>query len=229
MKTNSNAWSGFYEKDNNYKPMIPESFIARVFLSKKPVQLLQDYNFSNKKILDIGSGEGRHSKFFLELGFDVEGCEVSDDKVAELNEKFPDASFYTSVSNEIKQDDEYYDYIVGANSIYYLEDETSSIKHNISEISRVLKKDGCLVISFVGDKHFILDKSEKLDDNSALIKNDPLVFRNETRIRPVWDREDLVSVLAEHKELDIHKIGEITDECDGIFRHLYYCVLYKNR
>lgn len=227
MNLNSKVWSSFYAEEVNSKPLTPESFIARIFLSRNPVSLLRSYDFKEKKILDVGCGNGRHSFFFNQLGFDAYGFEVSDKKAMSLNEKFNTDHFFSSVTDNIKAKDESYDYVVGANAIYYLEGKDSSIEKNLAELSRVLKKGGCLIISFVGPKHFLLKHCHILKDKSVVIKKDPLEFRNNTRIRPGWDKADIKAMVENSHGLKVEKIGEILDECDNIYRHLFYCVIYK--
>ncbi|MGB0496329.1 MAG: class I SAM-dependent methyltransferase, partial [Kangiellaceae bacterium] len=171
---------------------------------------------------------GRHTHFFSQLGFNAHGMEVSHEKVKTLNEKFSTNTFFKSVTDNIDADSESYDFVVGANSIYYLDDEYSSIDNNLVELSRVLKGGGCLVVSFIGERHFLLDGCRKLDDKSVIVKRDPLGFRNETKIRPAWGKEDIKDMFESHIELELSKIGEVTDECDDKIRHLYYCVIYKS-
>ena len=228
MKINTEVWSKFYADDDDVKPLVPESFIARVFLSTSPIKLLKSFCFKGKKVLDVGCGNGRHSFFLSQLGFDVYGCEVDGVIAEKLNIKFSTNNFFASYVDCIDSDDESYDYVVGANSIYYLDNEDSTIKSNLSELERVLTKRGCMVISFIGEEHFLLNKCKVLDDRTVIIQKDPLEFRNDTRIRPAWGKDDIHSMFECFEKLSVYKICEIKDACAEFTRHIYYCVIYKD-
>ena len=47
-------------------------------------------------------------------------------------------------------------------------------------------------------------------DDSVSITNDPLLFRNNTRIRPLWDDNDLGNMLVD-AGLKLNRLSVITD------------------
>ena len=72
----SDNWSEFYNNNFNNNNYYPENFVQRIFHSTKPVKFL-DQNFENKRILDLGCGYGRNIPFLINLGFKVNGIEIS--------------------------------------------------------------------------------------------------------------------------------------------------------
>ena len=50
-------------------------------------KLISRYNYNNKKILEFGSGTGRHAKFFLDKGYTVHGVEKSKRMIANCKKR----------------------------------------------------------------------------------------------------------------------------------------------
>ena len=227
--TSSESWDGYYEKTFNNKPFIIESFVARTFLSTRPISLLQDYDFNGKYILDMGCGDGRHISFFKQLGFNVVGTEISDKKISLLQKKFPECKILYSKSNSLKIKTAIFDYVAAINSIYYLESNSSKIEDNIKELSRVLKKGGIGLISFIGHEHFICDdKSIEIKSGVFLIKSNMHQCDEDTLIRVIKTKSEIYNIINVIGDLEVLKIGEIKDILDEKTRHLYYTIIKKN-
>ena len=186
---------------------------------------MNSYEFENRLALDAGCGQGRHALFLKRLGFDVYACEVSAEHVAKLGKTFPDISFSVAINSRFPYNQNTFDYIVAANSMYYMNDgdNFSSI---LSEYSRILKPGGCLVGTMVNEDHSIILNADRLVDDSVYITNDPLLFRNNTRIRPLWDDNDLGNMLVD-AGLKLNRLSVITDTCENFKRSLTYFTAYK--
>jgi len=211
----SKEWDKYYNENKNNKPFVPESFIARIFLSKRPIKLLDSYNFKDKKILDVGCGDGRHIDFCNKLGFSSYGIEVSESKVNELRRKFPCNEFKIGISGNIGYDSNFFDYLMAVNSIYYL-DENDTLEKNIHECSRVLQDGGVFIASFVGQNHFVFQ-----DDSLNLHQCDSNIKMHKT------SSKDEIRTVCTKANLSVQFIGEIHDEIESYDRHLYYVVAKK--
>ena len=66
----------------------PSTLALKMFLSNNPDLNLLDHNFQNKKILDIGFGDGRDLVLFCQLGFETFGIEVDREVVSHTSSKF---------------------------------------------------------------------------------------------------------------------------------------------
>lgn len=221
-KTSSSAWGGFYKTLENPVNFFPENFIARIFLSKNPVQCLE-HDFKGKRLLDIGCGHGRHIPFFESLGLQVDGLEVTDEQVKALQQTFPTLNFYKGKSASIPVADAQYDYLAAVNAIYYVDDLESGFEANIKECTRLLKSGGYFIFSMVGAEHSLIQNAH-IENKYAQIQQDFLGFRNDTWLRPLWDKDELADLLP---GLELQKTGEVKETLDGFVRHIYYCVAKK--
>ena len=133
----------------------------------------------NKKILDVGFGYGNNTLFFCSLNLKVSGVEINKKicKIAENNIKRYGFSPNLKVGKNQKlpfKDNEF-DYLVSWNVLHY-EGNQTGIEKSIKEYSRVLKKNGRLIISTTGPQHKILKNSKTLGNHQYLL-NPPNDFR----------------------------------------------------
>jgi len=212
--SNINEWNKYYELNMNKKPFVAESFVARCFLSQRPVKMLSHYNFKKKKILDIGCGDGRHIDFFEKLKFNVFGVEISNQQVVILKERFPNSTFREGKSVDLPFENNFFDYLVAINSIYYLEDNTT-IEDNIYQCASKIKKGGIMLLSFIGKKHFIFSKNQTHQ------------CKGNVKIKSIDSQDELEEIFTRIPNLKIDMIGYIQDELNGYNREIYYAVVSK--
>lgn len=222
-KQASVAWAAYYKDRPQWENIFPESFMARIFLSRSPIRYL-DQDFEDKMLLDLGCGHGRHIPFLDGLGFNVSGLEVAQEQVESLTNRFPEQQFLCGSSAHIPTPDQSYDIVTACNSLYYIDDINEGFEAHLNEVARVLKDVGILVFSMVGAQHSILKNCEKQGDYARL-KYDFLGFREDTLIRPLWDKAELNALLKPH--FDLQKSGEIIETSEGFVRHIHYMVAYK--
>jgi ubiquinone/menaquinone biosynthesis C-methylase UbiE len=111
---------------------------------------LHRYAFSRevcrgKKVLDIASGEGYGSNLLSEVAEYVWGVDISSDAVAHAKEKYarPNLEFHIGSATSIPIKDGSVDVVVSFETIEHIVEHDSFL----SEIKRVLKKGGMLIIS----------------------------------------------------------------------------------
>lgn len=217
-------YSEFYKFQYQKKTHVPESFIARIFLSKIPVSFLENYEHKNKKILDFSAGSGRHIEFFLKLNMKVYGTEISKLQVKFLKNKTKIKNIFVSdFGKNIVNFKKKFDYVSVINSIYY-EDE-SSISNNINQMKEYTKADGTLILSFVGRKHYILKNAIK-KGNSYRIINCVHGSINKSKIYVIRDANHLKLFLKKLR-LKIIEYGESIDKSKGSARHIFYVTCKK--
>lgn len=112
------------------------------------VGALETIGIGNKKILDLGCGDGRHARLIKSMGASqVLGVDINEKMVELANAKNignPDVTFQVANGNQIPVESESMDIIVSNFVIHYFEDA----QEVFSEISRVLKDKGYFVGSF---------------------------------------------------------------------------------
>jgi O-antigen biosynthesis protein len=100
----------------------------------------------SKKVLDVACGSGYGSEILSESGADyVIGCDISKESI-EYAQKHYQKDNIKFVTNDIKKlnfNDEEFDCVISFETLEHIKDQ----KLVISELKRVLKKDGILIIS----------------------------------------------------------------------------------
>ena len=117
-------YTNFYLKGDPQKSY-PNEYVVRVFLGAYP-DLSLDKNYSGKKILDLGMGDGRNLRFMAEKGFDVHGVEISEKICSHVKSSMDKLGMKAHIkvgkNDSIPFDNSYFDYIVSWNSSYYMGD-----------------------------------------------------------------------------------------------------------
>ena len=207
--------SKFLTKENK-----PQSDVVRF------VKWLKECNFDidGKKVLDLGSGTGRNSFYFAELGAYVTGIEISktavdigikNAKEAGLSVQYIKQSMGELVPLDVSSVDVVLD-ITSSNSLTEAERDIY-----LSETNRVLKKGG----------YFFTKALCKEGDENAkyLIKNNP-GKEKDTYIMPeigvterVWTKEDFVEMYGKYFEiLHMEKKTNYTRMNDRVYKRNFW-------
>jgi len=134
------------------------------FATQEPSQYLVGFfskisNPKDKKVLDIGCGGGRNTEMLLRLGFDIfaldlhkKMVESTRKKIAKMNKKEAEKIILASVLS-LPYPDSFFDYVV-SNGLFHNAENLREFKLSVRETSRVLKKNGCLVLNTFVDGNF---------------------------------------------------------------------------
>jgi len=164
-----------YEEKYNigYGVMCPEGHIIRFYERF----LKYEKGMLKGKMLDFGCGNGVHSKYFLEKGYDVYGVDTSlmaINQARQLCEGF-DANFELIQPGQSILDiygEESFDVILANQSLYYCDNDT--IKRYASEFSRILKPSGVCLITMMSEKNCYFGMREEIGTNGlskVILKN----------------------------------------------------------
>ena len=116
-------------------------------------KIIEKYFFG--KILDLGCGCGRTTKYLFEKGYDVTGVELAENMVKEAKRKFPEIKFEVGDACNLKFPDESFDIVFfSAQGLDYIFPEGKRVKA-LEEISRVLKRRGYFIYSSHNPKKLI--------------------------------------------------------------------------
>ena len=135
---NNHLW---FDRSGAFK-YIEEDIDNQIRISKVLNFLQEQENKKGKKILDIGCGDGFIGKEIKNFGYSVYGLEISEDNVKKAIKNGVKAK-KGDVSKKFPFKDNSFDYLFAGEIIEHLFDT----QFFISEIKRVLKKDGIVIIT----------------------------------------------------------------------------------
>lgn len=168
LMANNDSWrkDKMYNKERGAKhpPLYPNEYMVKCFSS-------DSYSFINKKlrakadaspnplrVLEVGFFSGNNIRFFLDKGYEVEGCEISEEiggvGVKNLRDLgYGDFKAKVGENIELPYNDETFDVLVSINTLHYSASE--HFRNAIREWRRVLKVGGILYVETVGPDHFV--------------------------------------------------------------------------
>lgn len=168
-------WEKIYETEGD---VIEKKDVPFYPLVMENIQFLKENNV--KKILDLGCGAGRHSIPLAEAGFEVTGVDIAPKALKLLNTKKQDLPIKTieAEMDELPFVDETFDAIVCINVIHHAKLE--KIKKTISEMHRVLKKGGFILLDILSTSNFRTGKPDAKEI-------EPNTYINVGHIYKEWD------------------------------------------
>jgi len=87
MKTDSDDKYTTYYKNQKFSKVYPTEFVVRSFLGNYPRLTSNKSEYIGKSILDLGFGDGRNMPLLADLGFQVNGVEVTESICQHITEK----------------------------------------------------------------------------------------------------------------------------------------------
>jgi len=195
------SWDNMYKEVRSKKPLVwPEIQMIR---------LASRVNIDSKsRVLDLGCGEGRNIRYFLENNCDVVGIEENEEALRILkslyeidNDKLICSDAKTALNTFSEN---HFDLVVCWGVMQYL-DEPEAI---LQEIGRVLKKGAHLIISFTSEQ----DERERADT----VKN----FYSEDKIKKLIEKNNFEAI--NFGKVDNHFVTE--DKTDS-----YHWFLLQNK
>jgi len=148
--------------------------------------------FNKNKILVIGSGYGRNTKFFYENGYMVEGIEYAKDGIDIARRDNPNIRYYHGSAFDMPFTTEKYSAIYCYNVIHlFKESQRESL---ISICGNVLEDGGLLFFSAFSDDDIGYGVGDELETNTFESKKDKPVH--------YYGRDELIDSFASYKVLD---------------------------
>ena len=157
-----------------------------------------------KKILDLGCGIGRHIIYFAREGFQVYGCDISEQAINFTNkwlkEEKLEAEVQKGIFTSINYPDNTFDLVIAINVIYH--GFKKDIIKGFSEVLRILKPGGIFygTLKTKNKDEPFDDKSITLIDNQTIILNEGI----EANIPHFFSyKEDLIEFFREYEIVQI--------------------------
>lgn len=219
---------GKFYRNRKIRNLYPTEFVVRTFLGQYPGLALKKDNYSGKKILDLGFGDGRNLSLLRDLEFEIYGVETSTEIVDMAREYIDSANIIAQLSvgrnSDIPFTSELFDFVLACHSCYYI-DNGETFDDNLGEISRVIKPGGVLVASVPMVGNYILKHCKQLGNGYSKITNDPYQLRNGCILKYFASKEEIESSLSTYFEN--FSFGFLDDEYYGI--RVKACIFVCNR
>lgn len=157
------------------------------------------------RVLDLGSGIGRHTIPLAKRGLQVASLDVSDTALRVLNRRvqelrLPNVSVVRHQMRELPFLDDYFDAVVSTNVIHH--GRCKEIRRTLGEIHRVLRRKGYGLIIVLSDKDFRLGRGRKIEPHTYIFtrgeeKGITHHFFNERELRSYLKSFQIVSFTEE--------------------------------
>ena len=116
------------------------------------------------RILDLGCGTGRHVEYLQSMGFEAYGCDISEEALKKAKEKCPKCKFEKCDMKALPYENGFFDAVISNNLIQH--GLVREIRKTISEIYRVLKTGGFVLITTASTEHYNYGKGTKLEEGT---------------------------------------------------------------
>jgi ubiquinone/menaquinone biosynthesis C-methylase UbiE len=143
--------------DRNYSPEEPEETIVN----------FASFLHRNRKeaTMDLACGAGRHVVYMAQQGFTVTGTDISATGLKmtqkKLRERSLTATLVRTAMNNLPFSDSSFDAVICTRAIYH--QRLRGIQQALSEIRRVLRKDGSVLIDFLSKRTYIHAKGVEIE------------------------------------------------------------------
>lgn len=121
-----------------------ESFSATRDRMWPELKFMFDYSKKNEKVLDLGCGNGRFSKYLQET--DYTGADFSEKMIEQAKKRFPDKKFIVADVLNLPFEDNYFDKIYSVAMIHQIPSHKYRLEALI-EIKRTLKPNGQIFLT----------------------------------------------------------------------------------
>lgn len=222
------AWTREYQT-NQTQIAYPSEYVIRIFKGQYPRLNLRTEPFNQKKIGDIGCGDGRNLFLLNECGFDAYGVEITPEiaQAAQANLErlgINNVGVHVGMNDKLPFHNGFFDYLLSWNACYYM-GASRSFEQNVAEFARVLKPDGYLVLSIPKKSSFIYRNAQTVIPGYVTITSDPFNIRNGEVLRMFSGEEEIEQTFATHFKNFV--FGSIQDDCFGYEYHWHLIVCQK--
>lgn len=161
-------WNGLYRLER-FGLQYPSEIVVRFLFANFPADKRKRKNL---KILDIGCGGGRHVKLFAEQGFDISGVDFSEEAITQTKKMLKrfnlSAELQQGDMTNLPYEDNLFDGIVSFGVFYYT--DSAGMKKAISELYRVLKKNGRALIQTRTTNDYRFGKGREIEKSTFVLE-----------------------------------------------------------
>lgn len=176
-----------------------------------------------RKLLDVGCGSGFNAVTMAMLGWDVCGCEISQEIVAHARESMAGYGFDIPVevgdNEHLPYPDASFDFLLSMNVLHYAR-SPEAMRASVREYGRVLKPGGRILLFTITPESWLLDRAEAISENLMRIRRED-DYRTDELLFIFRDKDELENAFTDVFE-DV-RIG--TNRTDLFTRVLHHWLL----
>jgi len=162
-----------------------------------------------KRVLDLGCGGGRHVVYFAERGFEAYGADISETGLKLTKRRLIrpklEAEILKCDMKSIPFIDSCFNAVICIWTIYH--QRQKEIQETISEIQRVLKKNGLFLANFHSKRSSKYGKGIKVEENTFMQENGP----EKGVLHHFVDENDLRELLRDLRIVDLEAKEKMID------------------
>lgn len=173
MTDQKDNWTKFYT-GNSTMAFPPEGLIRVILGGPYPGQKMPKPQ-PRQVIVDVGCGDGSSFPLYRRAGLHAWGIEVSEEIAASTRSRIGTpgdgyGDIFIGTCSSIPLSGNFCDYLVAWNSCYYMSLGTGKFEDHVSEMARILKPDGWIIVSVPRPDCFIFDDIETVDGTADYVR-----------------------------------------------------------
>lgn len=194
---------------NKWNQILREKWYSKEEPDESIVNLVSSLKNRDKNlcVLDLGCGAGRHQVYMASQGIEAHGIDFSETGLNLTKKKLKKQKLESYLVKcdmcSLPYIDSYFDAVISLHTIYH--QKLRGIQKTISEIKRVLKKQGLVFINFLSKRTYSYGKGLEIEENMFI--NQEGAERG--IIHHFSDEEELKRLFSDFKSVDL-KLTEQT-------------------
>ncbi len=122
------------------------------------------------RVLDLGCGAGRHQVFVAKQGFEAHGTDISETGLKLTKQRLEKQNLEVYLvkcdMKALAYVDSCFDAVINLHAIYH--QKLKGIQETISEIYRILRKEGLLLINFLSKRTYSYQKGAEVEEDTFI-------------------------------------------------------------
>lgn len=205
----------YYNKFNEDKRLLSRhgivEFTTTTKYIDKLIEIIQQGKINNCddkniKMIDIGAGTGRYTKYYLDKNYDITAIELVKQNLVRLKEKCPNIpAFQGNAKNLKKFKDNSFDITLLLGPMYHLFGDDKIIALN--EAKRITKPNGFIVVAYLLNDYAVISYAFKENNIFNVLKQNKLDknFITHTNIDDLYSYDTLENIETYSQKCDLKR------------------------